>query len=220
MSIVPQLLPIEINSEERKNKVLTNVVKMLTERKLLNLDNLESNIKKITSIQTDDFIYKLELNNPELYYEKTDDNKVIMVKLINQKITGVTKSSGISDFLHTYKNNPKLIIVNLIANKAKQHIEVSYPKTEIFMEKEMMINIVEHIAVPKHILLSDEEANSVLLDYNSKKRNMPKILSTDAIARYYNMKPGQLCKIIRPSEISGSVPFYRLVIKGQVTSEK
>ena len=37
--IVPQLLPIEKNSESRRITILTNIVNMLTERGLLNFDN-------------------------------------------------------------------------------------------------------------------------------------------------------------------------------------
>ena len=44
MSVVPQLLPLELNAEKRKKEVLTNIVKMLTNRKLLNKDNLQQNI--------------------------------------------------------------------------------------------------------------------------------------------------------------------------------
>ena len=41
---------------------------------------------------------------------------------------------------------------------------------------------------------------------------MPLIYKTDPVARYYNMKPDDICKIERPSIMTCITPFYRLVI--------
>lgn len=214
MSLIPQLIPIEANSEYIKNSVLTNAMKMLTERKLLLKENLDKNIKKITSFQTDDFIYKIPLedNIPK-------DHPHIIIKILNQKITAVNRASSIGEFLHQYKHEQKIVIVKSINNKARQFVVNSYPYTELFLEKELMINIIEHISVPKHEVLSNEEAESLIEAYNTRKRDMPKIFTTDPIARYYNMQAGQICRILRPSETAGLVPFYRLVIKGHVSSD-
>ena len=76
-----------------------------------------------------------------------------------------------------------------------------------------MINLVEHDLVPQHEILSQSDAVKVLNKYNCIKRNLPRIISIDPVAKYYNMKPGDICRIIRPSKTSGFVPFYRLVIK-------
>ena len=191
MSLIPQLIPIEANSEYIKNSVLTNAMKMLTERKLLLKENLDKNIKKITSFQTDDFIYKvpLEDNIPK-------DHPHIIIKILNQKITAVNRSSSIGEFLHQYKHEQKIVIVKSINNKARQFVVNSYPYTELFLEKELMINIIEHISVPKHEVLSNEEAESLIEAYNTRKRDMPKIFTTDPIARYYNMQAGQICRIL------------------------
>jgi DNA-directed RNA polymerase subunit H (RpoH/RPB5) len=40
-------------------------------------------------------------------------------------------------------------------------------------------------------------------------------MSTDPVAKYYNMKPGEICKIIRPSKLTCDAPFYRIVIKSK-----
>ena len=187
---------------------------MLTERKLLNSENLENTILKLTTTQTDDFIYKinLEKNIPK-------DHTYIIVKIINQKITSVNRTSIIGEFLHQYKNDKKIIIVKSINNKARQYIVNSYLYTELFLERELMINIIDHISVPKHEILSQQETDEIIESYNTRKRDMPKIFSSDPIARYYDMQIGQICRILRPSETSGLVPFYRLVIKGHLSSD-
>lgn len=214
MSLIPQLIPIEVNSENIKNIVLTNTIKMLTERKLLSNENLEKNIKKIINTQNDDFIYKIEYEN-----NIPKDNKYIIIKILNQKITATNKTSEIGEFLSKYKTEHKIVIVKSINNKTRQMIVNIYPNTEVFLEKELMINIIEHVYIPKHEILSDDEGILIIDSYNTRKRDMPKIFNTDPVARYYNMQPGQICRILRASETSGFVPFYRLVIKGHISSE-
>ena len=81
------------------------------------------------------------------------------------------------------------------------------------------MNLIEHIYVPSHEILSNEESQQIIETYNTRKRDMPKMLTNDPIARYYNMQPGQICRIIRPSETSGFVSYYRLVIKGNITAD-
>lgn len=104
MSLVPQLIPIEKNNEKRQKEVLINIIKMLTNRLLLNHDKLNSNIDKIVNTQSDDLMYDIPLDNPDVYYSKTSGIKKLFVKLINQKITGIPKASTIGDFLHSHKN--------------------------------------------------------------------------------------------------------------------
>ena len=211
MSLIPQLIPVEVNSEYIKNTVLTNTIKMLTERKILLKENKEKNIKKIINTQSDDLIYKVDFEN--------EDKKYVIIKILNQKITAINKTSPIGEFLHQYKNDNKLVIVKSISNKTKQLVINTYPNTEVFLEKELMMNLIEHIYVPLHEILSNEESLQIIETYNTRKRDMPKMLTNEPIARYYNMQPGQICRIIRPSETSGFVSYYRLVIKGNITAD-
>ena len=44
---------------------------------------------------------------------------------------------------------------------------------------------------------------------------MPLIRTNEAVAKYYNMKPGEIVKIIRPSPITCESVAYRLVIKSK-----
>ena len=217
MSLIPQLIPIEVNNEYIKNTVLTNVIKMLTARKLLLKDNEEKNIKKITDTPSDDLIYKVDYENKDIKEKK--EKPYIIIKIINQKITAINKASPIGEFLYQYKNDTKLVIVKSISNKTRQLVITTFPNTEVFLEKELMMNIIDHVYVPKHELLSNEEAEQVMESYNARKRDMPKILTNDPIARYYNMEAGQICRIIRPSETAGFTPYYRLVIKGSFASD-
>ena len=218
MSITPQLIPIEINNEKKRQIVLTNIVKMLSSRNVLNQANLYDNIKKILSIQSDDLIYEIVLDNPTIYYSESTETKKLYIKILNQKITGIPKTSNIGDFLHSHKNHPKIIVVASISNKAREQIINEFKYSEVFMEKDLMIDKISHVSVPKHELLTDADAKLVLEEYSAKKREIPKMYVSDPIARYYNAKIGNMFRIIRPSEISGLVTTYRFIIKGSMIS--
>lgn len=201
-----KIFQVEKNNNDIRKIILTNIVKMLTERKMLKEENIEININKLINIKNEDHVYILELDNL--------NNKKIMIKLFNQKISSISKQSPISDFLNKFRDIDKIIIVKNINTKSSQHILNNYPKTEIFTENQLMINLIDNIFVPRYENLdhdSDDFKNLCNL-YNCKKRNIPKIYKTDPMAKYYNLKKGDIVRIIRSSENSGSSPFYRLVI--------
>ena len=75
----------------------------------------------------------------------------------------------------------------------------------------MIFNITHHELVPKHIILSEDEAKEVVEKYNTTKNKFPKISKVDPVAKYYGMKPDQICKIIRKSPEVGESIYYRLV---------
>ena len=79
---------------------------------------------------------------------------------------------------------------------------------------EKKLNIFEHLLVPKHILLSQEEAEMILTNFKIKPYQMPYIISSDPAARAINAKPGDIIKIIRESPIAGEATTYRYVIQG------
>ena len=112
-----------------------------------------------------------------------------------------------------------MIVENI--NQKSQKIISTYKTTyEVFKIDDLKINIVDHILVPKHTVLTQEESKLVLQNYNAKKKDMPLILSNDAIARYYNMKPDDICKIERPSIMTCEAPFYRIVVKANIFKAK
>ncbi|MFI5404760.1 MAG: DNA-directed RNA polymerase subunit H [Candidatus Gagatemarchaeaceae archaeon] len=70
-----------------------------------------------------------------------------------------------------------------------------------------------HFLVPKHELLTKEEAGKVLGTYNSTPSQFPYILMTDPIAKETGARPGDFIKITRRSETAGSSIYYRYVVE-------
>ena len=163
--------------------------------------------------------YIVSLDN-ESNYNTTIKNKRLFVKIIDYKITSVNKNSPIGEFISKHDSEYKILIVQDINQKSENTIESYSTQSEVFKINQLMINIVDHVLVPKHIVLSKDETDAVLEAYRAKKRDMMLIKTTDAVAKYYNMKPGEIVKIIRPSVMTVEAPAYRLVIKSKDTKAK
>ncbi|TBU01609.1 subunit Rpb5 of DNA-directed RNA polymerase [Hamiltosporidium tvaerminnensis] len=83
---------------------------------------------------------------------------------------------------------------------------------EVFKERELLFNVTKHELVPKHILLSENEKEIFLKNRKLKEQELPKILKSDPVARYYGAKRGQVFEILRKSESAGTALYYRVVI--------
>jgi DNA-directed RNA polymerase I, II, and III subunit RPABC1 len=82
---------------------------------------------------------------------------------------------------------------------------------EIFERKEVMINITEHVLVPKHRPLSLEEKKELLDRYKVKDSQLPRILRDDPVVRYLGVDAGTVLEITRRSVTAGRYVTYRLV---------
>lgn len=196
-----------MNDDKILKIVLTNLIYMLTERGILKNENVEKNIKNIINDISEEKIFKIKSETSNTTYN---------IMIVNGKISTVNKIIGFDNFINLSNNQNRIFIGNNISQKAfKQFLEKK--NSEVFFEKDLMINIIKHKYQPKFQLLSDEEKQQKLNDYNIENKFESKMLSTDAIARYFNAKPGDIFRIKRPSTFSGESFHYRLVVESPIS---
>ncbi|XP_002133816.3 DNA-directed RNA polymerases I, II, and III subunit RPABC1-like [Drosophila pseudoobscura] len=106
-----------------------------------------------------------------------------------------------------------LVVRDCLTPPAKQSIMAMAPLyiMEQFLESELTINVTKHELVPQHVVLSDVEKKQLFRCYRLKESQMMRMLSSDPVARYYGLKPGQVVKIVRASESAGKYISYRIV---------
>ena len=83
------------------------------------------------------------------------------------------------------------------------------PKKKI----ESLENIMKHILVPDHVILSDKEKKDLLKQYEIDLNQLPKILTTDPVAQSIDAKSGDIVKIIRESHTAKESITYRIVVE-------
>ena len=209
--------------EERKKlfNIRNTVIEMLEDRNYVIPDS--------EIINFDEFTLKFKNKNIDIFIDNstnnsadnsTDDvgttNKVyVYFHNENKTLSKVDLKNLLSKLIDNY-NDENIKVIILLKERGNGSIfkelnKEIYKNVEIFMNKNMIINITKHELVPKHILLTSEEEDELLEKYSTTKNKLPKILKSDPVAMYYGMKPNQVCKIIRKSPEVGDYVYYRLV---------
>jgi len=73
-------------------------------------------------------------------------------------------------------------------------------------------NIFKHELVPKHEILTKEEAEEILKEHHINPYQLPHIRSSDPAVFLIGAKPGDIVKIIRKSPTAGVYVTYRYVV--------
>lgn len=85
-------------------------------------------------------------------------------------------------------------------------------QVEVFWYKQLLFNITKHILVPKHELLTESVKNDLIKNYYLETiTQLPTILSTDPVAKWYGMLEGDVCRITRENPNVGTTHIYRYV---------
>jgi DNA-directed RNA polymerase subunit H (RpoH/RPB5) len=81
----------------------------------------------------------------------------------------------------------------------------------VFNIQRLQYNVMEHALVPPHEVLSKEAALLVKKKYNiTDDSQIPDISRFSPVAQAIGMRPGDLCKITRPSKTAINTEFYRI----------
>jgi len=127
----------------------------------------------------------------------------------------------IDDLFHledilTPRDELLIIIKNQNINKTLEEImKFVYVKDKIFINikkvKHYLFNHLDHIYVPPHRIMTEQEKKIHYEKYKITNDNqMPEISRFDATASIIGLRPGELCEITRPSTTSIRSKYYRL----------
>jgi DNA-directed RNA polymerase I, II, and III subunit RPABC1 len=203
----------EMNEEEISKlfKVFKTLNKMMEDRGYI--------ISKIDSINKEDWLKDIKksksMNGFFTKLDKNDSSKKIRLyyHYIPSPKLNMEMIKNFLEIMHKYKANSGIIIMSgKISQQARQKIQEinNELQVEVFTLNDLVVNITEYELVPKHILLSQKEKQSLLDRYKIKESQLPKILVTDPVARYLGLKRGDVVKIIRVSETAGRYITYRI----------
>jgi len=79
--------------------------------------------------------------------------------------------------------------------------------------KRLQFYILDHILVPPHRILTEDEAKEIKNKYNIRDATqIPEISRFDPVALAICIRPGQMCEIIRPSKTAILAKYYRICV--------
>ena len=147
-------------------------------------------------IQEEDETYIIGINNllKQIYVILISTPKFNIEKLT--EYINILNNVDIKHGIIIYKNATP-VAKKMVQNNTNMYIE-------LFREEELLYNITKHSLVPIHEFLSDSDIIRFKKKFGVK---IPIILSTDAIARFYNFKKGSIIRVIRKDDYVS----YRIV---------
>ena len=176
------------------------IVEMLKDRKIDHIINTES------------IVEQLKRNAGKIGFE-VRINKINIVYYLSQKfkLTELRKVIGDSmdqELLYIFIVNDKISASNM---KSMNALNINM---QIFNIRELQFNITKHVLVPKHELVTNsEEIEDIMKTYSLKsKSQLPLILKSDPVSRYFGLRTGDIVKITRVSPSSGEYYIYRCCI--------
>ena len=173
----------------------------------------QSQLKKSDSVAPGPLDIKLTRDDGRTIYVKYRFTKFRPTKPVEKFVHNIfeneIKKTDTLIFIITDKMKMSKTIVGFINSRYYQYGYF----LQIFSINTLQFNISHHNLVPHHRIISNEEKIEVLKRYNaSSTNNFPKILREDPAAKYYGMRPNDVCEIKVDSIISGVYTKYRLCI--------
>ena len=185
---------------EINQTLVENILKMIKRRKLIKDDKKIYDSVKPNSIN--DTIFNFEENT--IKYS---------INIVSAVLNSVTSGSSLDDYLKANINVKKFVVLKEVGKKIIKQLQ-EYPNVEYFTFLEMMEDIPSKHFIPEHRILNEKEKN--IVDEKFGTSNLPVILTTDFMARYYNAQKGDVMQITRLNRNSGISVIYRQVLKGNL----
>jgi DNA-directed RNA polymerases I, II, and III subunit RPABC1 len=205
-----------MNEIEKFHNARKTTLEMIQDRNyLVNDDDINMDLETFKMFKQN--------NDLDLYYQHSDGKlnpiyirfyitkKKLSENEIKKEVNSISSKTGYGE---EYNNNPNVIFVTLEKSNQNVYNLVKgdrFRNVEIFIISELLFNPSRHVLVNKHEKLSKEQEKELMDLYSITKTNLPKIPSNDKQIRYNGLKPGDVCKIIRKSEVTGFTLEFKLV---------
>lgn len=196
-----------MNSLNSYYKSKNTLLEMLEDRGF----NTDISIKNITINEFKDLYNKQNINFTCIQTNNSDnkihiqyifgENKSNLIKESIEKINKEILPNNPNNIIFIFRSKPSSGILNLLNENS----------CEYFFIENLQFNITRHRLVSKHSLLTNEETIELLNKYNIKPNQLPVILKSDPVIKYYNFPRGGICKIVRESRASIKTEFYRYI---------
>ena len=178
---------------------------MMNERKY-ELEIKDENMILFKKITTSDENKNNVVFDEEDCLLQNNDDKIIVFFPVENKVNIDTIKEILYKMEKVHIKNCIIVYKESITSSAKKTLDVLELNIEMFHLEQLQYNITKHNLVPKHIRIEDKQQKKELLKKYGTQ--LPVLLKSDAVSRFYNYKKGDLIKILR----TNNTICYRLVL--------
>ena len=149
-------------------------------------------------------------------------NKIYIRYYLGKSIRPTNLQEMIDDLFNveevlTKKDNLLVVVKDEVNETLSNTVKHIWESENIFIIlvplQHLQFNILKHIAVPPHRVLSESEKIQIKNKYNIiHDGQFPELPRVDPVAKAIGIRPGQVCEINRPSKTAISAPYYRICI--------
>ncbi|KAF5729314.1 RNA polymerase II fifth largest subunit putative isoform 2 [Tripterygium wilfordii] len=143
---------------------------------------------------------------------RSDPRKKILVIFMGTNV--ITKPSIRAlrgQILHEQLHGLILILQSKMNAFARKELQTFGFKVEIFQITDLLSNVTKHLLMPKVEVLTAEEKIMLMKKYKLEDKQLPQMLATDAVARYYGLEKGNVVKFSYAGGLADSIETYRNV---------
>lgn len=138
--------------------------------------------------------------------------KILVIFCGTDEIRKKTMAGILTQIVNKESLHRVILILQSKMNHHARKIMYEYSvKVETFHITDLLVNITKHVLMQKNEVLTAEEKRKLLKKYNIEDNQIPRILETDAIARYYGLEKGQVVKVTHNGAFTDSLLTYRCV---------
>lgn len=185
-------------------------------------DYANFSINEVNSMKLNNQLDMLLETNDEIVNAVNPKKKIYIRYYLGSRLVAKNIQEMIDDLFvltETLKKTDTLFIINkdepneTLINEIKHIWESDGIFIVIESIKRLQFNILEHVYVPPHRVLSEPEVSDIMKKYNiTDKIQFPDISRFDPVARVIGLRPGQVCHIIRPSKTAIQSNYYRICV--------
>jgi len=162
----------------------------------------------------------METNQLDLLLTHATGKKIFVKYHLDTKLNLAAESSAFYESDGSVppilaKEDTLMIIVKADPNDALvSAMDTLWNDSQIYVSviniRRLQFNILKHVQVPKHEILTPEEREELFQTHNIKTNaDLPVISRYDPVAVVLCMRPGMVCRIYRKSKTSVLTSYYR-----------
>ena len=196
----------------------------------MEIDIIRANIKDMLEARGDDVSYIEEHGDVverQRYYNELiqlGTDKTTIIFALSKELLKEWKSQestpeemfetyNTKEFIVVITDQPSSALMHQLQEKDKQ-LQSKGGLLQIFYTKDLLYNPLKHVLVPKHEKLTPAEGKQVMEDYNIKHKSKMPVISKneDVIAKWLGLRHGDIVRITRYNETSGTYYYYRVCL--------